>query len=64
MQSHGGPREVPFEARYSDTGGGQYTIAMTIERVKQGFVRRSRNETSCATINLAFARFQSTLTGL
>ena len=34
MQSHGGQREVPFEAHYSDTGGGQYTIAMTIERVK------------------------------
>jgi len=34
MQSHGGQREVQFEAQYTSYGGGDYTIAMTIERVK------------------------------
>jgi hypothetical protein len=34
MRSAGGHRQVHFEARYSDTGGGDYIISMTIERVK------------------------------
>ena len=34
MQSAGGRREVPFETVYRDISGGEYTIAMTIERVK------------------------------
>jgi len=39
MQSAGGRREVPFEAQYRGTnypgsGGGIYTMSMTIERVK------------------------------
>jgi len=34
MESAGGHREVPFEARYADASGGEYYIVMTIERVK------------------------------
>lgn len=34
IESAGGRRQVPFETHYRDVGGGEYTIAMTIERVK------------------------------
>ena len=34
IEAGGGRREVPFEANYRDVGGGEYTIAMTIERVQ------------------------------